>query len=123
METIEHNNPKTLAKRAYWLAFQACDRVIGMGVLQDRKNITEDDVWARITGGGHDNWEENVPLSSLYADYIFGRMMKCSISVHNDYVAFPGPEPTLNYQGWCPVYPTYQSLVKAATASLQEERL
>jgi hypothetical protein len=124
MATLKHDDPEILAKRMYWLAWKACGPAQGMGVLQERDGVTEDDVWARIRGGGHDNSNETTRLGRLYADYIFGRMMKCDVRVEEGEVCFPSHADavTPDYQDWALTYPTYTDLASAAVADLMGYR-
>ena len=101
---IPVQNPEAVAKRAFFLAYQA-SHCVGLGFLQAKQSVTE----AEITSHGK---------TSLYGDYVFGRMMKLSLSWDNDAVIVPDSVPHPEYQSWCSVYPTYASLIDAATRSL-----
>jgi len=115
------NDPTALAKRAFWLAWQACLKPTGMGVLQDTPLASEEDVWSRVTGGGDNGLPRGSRFHELYADYIFGRMMKCDLAITEDGVEIPTTKPRHDYQGWCWAYETYENLIQAAAKSLEEE--
>lgn len=66
-----------LAKRIFFLAYNASS-VMGMGVLQARDSVSEDDVWRHIVG---DRFQSKA--GSPYADYVYGRMMKVGFE-YND---------------------------------------
>lgn len=113
----------SVAKRMLYLAWQACGRPLGMGVLQDRgPNQTEDQVWKSAVGrddyqgfGKKDNQE-------VFADYVQGRMMKislrwddASVTCRSGGSAHPWDQ---DYQGFSGSYPDFQSLVIAACREL-----
>lgn len=102
---IPVQNPEVVAKRAFFLAYQA-SHVVGMGFLQAEQGVTE----AEITSHVRDN--------KLYGDYVFGRMMKLRLEWNHEAVIVPDSVPHPEYQSWCSVYPTYASLIDAATRSL-----
>jgi len=126
--TIPHHDPLALAKRMYWLAWQACGAPYGMGILQDKPDATEEDVWQGVIGAGDyvgdlRNARTN-DRGELYtnADYVFGRMMKFGLAVLPDRVMSNYKEgwlPQADYQMWCPTYPTLEALAEAAKESLQ----
>jgi hypothetical protein len=101
-----------------------------MGALQDRESVDEEQVWHRILEGGDNGRhfdEYPVPLHRLYADYVFGRMMKCAVRVREDSVEFPDDPIRGDYQGWASTYaltvsyPSYEALAKAAISDLEDE--
>jgi hypothetical protein len=79
---IETNEPVKVAKRAMWLAWQACGGPIGMGVFQDNPGATEEAVWNNVSVRGDYAYapepgvKEKDGKGEAYADYTFGRMMK-----------------------------------------------
>lgn len=124
---IYHKNPIQIVKRAYWLAWKACGHSFGLGILQDRGNVTEEDVWQRVRSAG--DYGENAKKimrtnepGKTYGDYVFGRMMKLGFEWGQDWLEFYDETPRLDYQAWCCKYPTYEILVNAAIASLVEEK-
>lgn len=110
---IKTERASELAKRMFFLAYKASN-VVGMGVLQARDGVTEADVWkSAIT-----SWDGRDNSSKPYGDYIFGRMMKMSLSVGNGAVEFRDTKLNREYQSWCGVYSTYLALAQAAAAEL-----
>ncbi len=112
---------EAVAKRAFWLAWQACGGPRGMGFLQDRPDATEDDVWANARsdqdypGGRHDK------SGSAYGDYVFGRMMKMGLEFTEDTVSYRDGALRLDYEAWCGKYRDYEALVMAAMEDLGAE--
>ena len=45
MKKVDCKNPEAVVKRAFFLAYQACERETGMGVFRARSGVTEDQVW------------------------------------------------------------------------------
>ena len=110
---------ETVAKRAFWLAWQACGGPLGAGFLQDNPSATEEDVWANARTAGDYSGMPMRKDSGVYGDYVFGRMMKLGIGFSGDTITVDPPgEPDPDYQGWCIKYPTYESLIEAAAADL-----
>lgn len=97
---------ETLAKRCFWLAFQAA-RAAGLGWLHatDASEATEDAVWSEVEKDDR----------GYYGDYIFGRMMKMQLPREGEV-----PSRTLqpDYQSWCGTYGTYAALIAAARETL-----
>lgn len=123
MKTYEITDDLTtqqVAKRIVYLAWQACGGPTGMGFLQDRPNATEEEVWKNAVGRLDYPGEPLNDESRIYADYVFGRMMKLSVRVAGDKVLLPTDIPRRDYQGWCGKYPTYDDLFLASVISLTE---
>lgn len=114
MKIMKVTNPEAVVKAAYWLAWKACGGPLGMGVLQDRPGANKDDVWAQVkpieTKSRPGNW--------CNGDYVFGRMMKLYVKFDADSIHYDDHEPHPEYQAWCRLYPTYESLLLAACESL-----
>jgi len=114
------HNPEIFCKRLFWLLWQACGKPFGMGILKDRPNATEDEVWDNIKNSG--DYIGNIrhaPSNVFYADYVFGRMMKINVRIldsHNIEID-DGPY-DIEYQMWSDNYPTPQSIVEAVNRSL-----
>ena len=107
-----------VVKRVFFLAYKACTGPVGMGHLQARSNVTEDDVWHNVLRHGDypgDVTDELNPEEGLYADYVFGNMMKLHVQWTDEEVL------DTSYQSWGEVYPSYASLVKAAIKSVESE--
>jgi hypothetical protein len=107
----------TLAKRILFLAYEASS-VFGMGAFQARDAITEDEVWANtVTKGDYGGFPAND--EDIYADYVFGRMMKLSFHIKDNTISYDGIDKTkLDYQSWGAKYKTYTKLFQAAIKSL-----
>ena len=107
-----------LAKRILFLAYEA-SQVFGMGAFQARDAITEDEVWANtVTKGDYGGFPAND--KDIYADYVFGRMMKLSFHVKDNTISYDGNDKTkLDYQSWGAKYKTYSKLFQAAIKSLE----
>ena len=119
---IEVKDPEAVAKEALWLAWQACGGPTGMGVVKDNPSADKEQVWQAVRGD-EDRSDivfrdfMNRPGDRLYADYVFGRMMKLGIEWNADSITVDDAEPRRDYQSWCVKYPTYADLIAAATAS------
>lgn len=104
----------SVAKRAVYLAWQACGGPVGMGVHQDRGDQTEGEVWAHAAD------QRDYPGKPKFADrvscdYVMGRMMKLYFRIEGKAINVPESVPRGDYQSWCHTYPTYDSLFAAAT--------
>lgn len=120
LETSSAEESLAIVKRAFYLAWKAIGGPSSiMGCLQDRGEVSEDEVWRSVlTAGnypGRNMWERP---GEAYGDYVFGRMMKLSIKYDASSVAVPDSEPRRDYQAWCHRYPTYLSLIEAAASDL-----
>jgi hypothetical protein len=115
---VEGFSGEQLAKRIFFLAYEACGRASGMGVLQERRSVTEEMVWNNVRGQGDYPMSFDRP-GHPYGDYVFGRMMKLFITVTAD-VDLPDTEPRADYQSWCVKYPSYEALATAAVESLRK---
>lgn len=126
--TIELNDAgitgEVLAKRMFKLAWDACGRAVGMGVLQDRgPDVSEDAVW-ECANGKHDYpMREAAQGGKANSDYVFGRMMKLWFNYGLDFVASEHGTAEYpyrpDYQGFAYRYPTFFSLATAAAVSLR----
>jgi hypothetical protein len=113
---VANKTGKEVAERMMFLAWKACGGTTGMGFLQDRgSEMTEKQVIENINRSGDYpvSFNEN-SKNQLYADYVFGRMMKTRIGFSSDTVEIPDGKPRPDYQGWSFIYKTYQALVSAA---------
>lgn len=113
---IECAKPEAVAKRAYWLAYQAAHSV-GMGFLQAKDQTTEEDVWKNVQAGGDYTLKVQPEDGRVYGDYVFGRMVKLSLEWDKTGVTCNDSQPRGDYQSWCGKYPTYESLIRAAIAT------
>ena len=118
-EYIPNNKPEDVVKRAIYLAWKSSD-VIGRGVLQDRGEQTEDAVWdnARIKGD-YPGAEDRKPQDGhVYADYVFGRMMKIILGWDDKAITYMEDKPRPDYQMWALTYKSYLELLEAADEEL-----
>lgn len=119
---IMHDNPTALAKRIFFIAYESCGGVLGMGVFREKSDVTEEQLWDNLVNAGDYSYNpRRNPSKTPYADYCFGRMMKFGLTINTDSIEISDREPHLAYQGWSKFYSTYQSLVDAAIDSLKEE--
>lgn len=112
-------NGQIVARRCFWLAWQACGGPMGMGVLQDRDGVDEAQVWQNVLNAGDYPGQHWKAPGEAYGDYVFGRMMKLCIKYGPDSVEIFDDKPSPAYQSWCGRYRTYQDLVEWAMKSLQ----
>ena len=104
-----------LIKEYFWLAYDAAGGLgaRGMGRLQARAAVDKEQVFANVKCCGDYPLNTNKP-GDLYADYVFGRMLKVGIRFRENVVEIRNDETDLGYQAWCMVYPTYEKLLHAA---------
>jgi hypothetical protein len=118
---IKCDQPEEVVKEAFWIAWQACGRPQGLGMLQNRPNATKEDVWNNIRQAG--DYEGGAITNpdkpgDAYGDYVFGRMMKLGIKWNKEAVIVREDSPRIDYQSWCLKYPSYKTLIDAAIDSL-----
>ena len=118
---IQVSNPFDVAKRAMFLAYQAIGSTSGSGFLQAKGGASEDDVWENVSFSGDYPGASRNKVSQdtgeVHADYVFGKMMKLSISWDKELVCIPDSQPSHDYQGWVFKYPDYESLIREAVKS------
>lgn len=118
----EKYTPTQFAKRFFFLAYEACGSAMGMGLLQARREVTEEDVWQNVVSrGDYPGRGIGTKTDRPYADYVFGRMMKVGLDLHEDHVVVQNMNCTTSYQAWCKIYPTCSDLVTAVGRSLEAE--
>jgi hypothetical protein len=115
---VEGVSGQDLAKRFFWLAYQASS-VFGMGAMQATEDATEEAVWNRIVNNGDRLFYSGPPQSGrIHADYCFGRMMKFGLYCNADSIDVNELAVlSFDYQAWCRKYKTVESLISAVTAS------
>lgn len=109
-----------VASRALFLAYNAAG-VFGMGAFQAQENKSENEVFNNVLTGGDYPGRTQIPNMTncrLYADYVFGRMMKLVITINNNTLEFSDDKPRLDYQSWGSTYKSYIKLFKAAMKEL-----
>jgi len=120
--TVDGTTMEAFAKRAMFLAWQACGGPLGMGVFQDHPGADEDAVWANIMRAGDcpggTNLEGFRRSGEAYADYVFGRMMKFSLSFKDDGLETRDGDWRPDYQAFCHKYPDPTALFNATAESL-----
>lgn len=119
---IQCDNPEAVAKEALWLAWQACGGPYGMGVFQDQPGATKEQVVANAMIRGDypaASINRNKP-GELYADYVFGRMVKLIIRWDVNGIEVNDNPPRRDYQSWCHEYQTYEILILAAIESIKK---
>jgi hypothetical protein len=110
-----------VVKRMFYLAWKAVGGPSGiMGCLQDRGEVSEDEVWQNVKTagdypGGHLGRERP---GHAYGDYVFGRMMKMGVDWTDDTITTRDSPLRIDYEAWCRKYPTYEALVLAAADEL-----
>jgi hypothetical protein len=126
---IECTNPEEVVKEAMWLGWQTCGREFGMGVFQANPNANKDAVWdcvynRRDYPGGNTMTFSNTTNrpGKVYADYVFGRMMKVGFEWDTTSIMFRDEAPRSDYQAWSRKFPNYEALVRAAIANLTEKK-
>lgn len=115
-----HTEAIYVASRALFLAYNASD-VMGMGAFQAQDNKMESEVFDNVIHKrDYPGREETPDLTNcrLYADYVFGRMMKLVIEVKDNVLEFSDMKPRLDYQSWGATYKSYDKLFKAAMKEL-----
>lgn len=117
-----------VAKRAFYLAYEACGGTSGSGWIQAVDKATEEEVWqnALVRGDYPGRERRKKELSDqpkqAYGDYVFGRMMKLTLRWDNETNEIEISEaiPRADYQSWCRKYPSYKALIDAAIESLNQ---
>lgn len=98
-----------VAKRMMYLAWQACGGTQGMGFMRNHPEATEDEVWQNVrTRGDYVRIPGQDKPGEVYADYVFGRMMKMGLTYAADSVSWHDSTPRRDYQAWCGVYRTVE---------------
>lgn len=112
-------NAETFLKRAFYLAYNACGGTTGMGMLQARSNVTEDDVWQNVNGTGDYSIKTD---NDIYGDYVFGRMMKWGGEIKKDgTIEIRGDadkEFPPDYHSFAHTFPTNRALLDATAKEL-----
>ena len=97
----------SVAKQALFMAYNASN-VVGLGVLQEVSGATIDQVW---------DVASHSP-TKLYADYLFGRMMKLGVDILDNKIEVRDGANSQDYQSYARVYPTDKDLFEAAMKEL-----
>jgi hypothetical protein len=118
---INHDNPTAVAKRAFFLAYEACGGTSGNGFMQARSGANEQMVWDNVMSAGDYAFNPNPSVSRPRADYVMGRMMKFSLDIGPDSITCGDHEISRDYQGWAGTYDSYDALLTAAVESVNAE--
>lgn len=112
-----------VARRMFFLAYQACGGEFMYGCFRARENPVEEEVWQNVLTSGDYPGAPKCRPGNLYGDYVFGRMLKLKVQYDRDSVTVRDDTPDRSYQGWSRKsgYPSYAALVEAAIKSLGEE--
>lgn len=111
-------SPEVIAKRMFWLAWNAAGRTFGAGFLRDRPEATEDQVWVNVQTAADYPGPGHSKPGKAYGDYVFGRMVKLLVDYTDDSIGVHDDEPQADYQAWCCKYSTYKALAQAAIDEL-----
>ena len=122
---IECTNPEQVIRRAFFLAWKACGGTSGYGFLQNNPTASEERVWENVANRGDypggKLFGPAVKKGEASGDYVFGRMMKLTLRWNDGEIDVQEYQPRADYQSWCGVYPSYESLIRAAIESLAAE--
>lgn len=113
-----------IVKEMYWLAWQACGGTTGMGHFQDCPDATEEDVWGSVTTQTDINQARGSACCSLYADYVFGRMMKMGLGIDiNGVISWSPADTRPDYQSWTRSgkYSGYEDVYAEAAGMVEKE--
>ena len=127
IKKIQGNKAEDILKEMFWLAWKSSG-VFGMGVLQDKGDANKNEVWNNILnngdypGGSLGLRTDDNGFINIFADYVFGRMMKMSVSYNakNNEISFYDNELSLSYQSWCKDFKSYQDLYERAIENVCE---
>ena len=112
----------SLAKRMLFLAYNASAPASGMGLFQavrlGGKEPDEETVWGCAYNAEDYMGVRTDPPNVVYADYVFGRMMKWSCAWKENVLSIRDENYDREYQSFSGSYPTSSSLVQAALDSL-----
>ena len=110
MATIRLSDPtktEAVVKRMFTLAYAACGGTAGMGIFQERKSVSEDEIWRNVYTmgvypGTASRTKEDTASGDAYGDYVFGRMMKLRVQFDKraGTITIPDYAPQADYQGW-----------------------
>lgn len=120
IQEIPDSLGSAVAKEMVWLAWKACGEPIGMGWLQNRPNASKEEVWTAVVDQSDYPVRRPLADNEVYADYVFGRMMKLRFKYSADAIEFDEEKCDLDYHSWALMYPDVKSLVEAAFASVIE---
>lgn len=107
-----------VAHRALFLAYNA-SVVFGMGAFRAVENTTEEQVVNNILNrGDYPTIRTYSESTHIYADYVFGRMMKLHMDVVDNTIETQPIKLNQGFQSWSKKYKSYEKLIKAAMKEL-----
>ncbi len=121
---VDADHVEDVVKRMFWLGWQACGGPLGLGFLQNTPGADEGQVWDNVASHGDypgtiGALSDDDGKKSVKGDYVFGRMMKLSVSWSPDgTIVVSDNAPRADYQAWCREYETCEALCNAAIESL-----
>ena len=117
-------DPVAVVKRMFKLAYDACGGPMGMGFLQSRDNVTEDDVFKNVCTAGDylygceiQNKGRDEKEHRFYGDYVFGRMMKWGAKIEGQEIRIHDKF-KYDYQAFSGQYKDAKALLESALQSL-----
>jgi hypothetical protein len=117
MEIKVSISPEIFIKRAFWLAWLACEKTTGLGFLKDRPDASEEDVWNNVKINGDYPINHN-KRNEFYADYVFGRMMKWGCEIKKEMIYIQDKTFNIEYQSFSIKYKDNQSLINETAKSI-----
>lgn len=112
---LNPEDARTFVNEFFYEAWKA-STVVGLGILQDRgPDLTPEDIIRNVFN--HSDYSPALELQSyagsIYADYVFGRMMKVGLNVNLDdcKVLVNDIDCSPDYQSWSRVYETVDQLI------------
>jgi hypothetical protein len=121
------NNTHTIDQfltRLFFLCYKACHGACGMGALQEARLCgrlaTEEQVYHNVKTAGDYAMNFRAP-DEIYADYVFGRMIKFGCRIDGDTMEFSDTPFRRDYQGFAGTYPNVTNLLHATQKSLDCE--
>lgn len=110
--------PDKLAKRIVYLAWKK-SVVTGMGILQDRGDQTEEQVWESARGRLDYSGRTPSKEGTIGCDYVNGRMMKLYLEWNDKEMRIMPEQWRTDYQSFYPTYSSPEILFDKAVASFQ----
>lgn len=115
--TVPASQVQPVVSKFFYLAWKA-SFVVGMGILQDRPNATEQEVFIHIIRSADYAMPVHGVNNRTSADYVFGRMMKLDISVSRngeDYDLEVSDSPANpSYNSWAGTFSNPAAILSAA---------
>ena len=114
--TLNNNQVEIFLQYLFFTAWTACENTSGNGFFQNSPNSSKEGVYNAVVNSTDYPISNNTP-TNIYADYVFGRMMKFGVKLkpgpNQTEINIYGSGPTLDYQKWSKKYKSYEALIKA----------